>query len=213
MSSPLAQQPIECLDAIALEIDKAKDLLSLSLTCKALYSLVFDRHLRFRVISCRLEDPGSVQVWDLLARNKSLARSVRILKIDPNAMDGRPDYVIPLDKDSELPELRPDSGVWGKETRRRRRGRRGTRIILNYFLPALRHMTRLMSFSWKLGVTQDRRIFHGDLQGLQVKIYDALNSCKHLRSITIGPWYNVEETFFEVCHSRIGMTVYSYIYP
>ena len=194
-SSPLEQQPIECLDAIAHEIDKTKDLLSLSLTCKALYSLVSYRHFRFRVISCRLEDPSPVQVWDLLARNKALARSVRVLQIRPDAGKGGSHHILPLD------DMDP-----GPNMKKRKKGKRrlsgyecSAMIILDHFIPALKQMTRLMSFSWRLDHRQDRRIFHHDPQGLQIKICDALNSCKNLRSIAIGEyWHNIEKTFFGV---------------
>jgi len=198
MASSLAQQPIECLDAIALEIDKAKDILSLSLTCKALYSLVFYRHLRFRVIACRLGHQSSLEVWDLLARNKSLARSVRVLDIRLDAMNGGPRQIIPLD--SEKSKQGPHTK---KRTKRKRKGRlspyeRCATGILDYFIPALRQMTRLASFSW-----HPENVFHDDPQNLQAKICDALNSCKNLQRISIRPhWCNIEEVFFKARHSQ-----------
>ena len=117
MFSPLEQQLIECLDAIALEIDKTMDLLSLSLTCKALYSLVSYRHLRFRVISCRLKDPGPIQVWELLARNKALARSVRVLRIRPDAGKCGSHHILPLD-DRNSEALGPNMKKKRKRNRR-----------------------------------------------------------------------------------------------
>jgi hypothetical protein len=134
--SSLKQQPIECLDAIAHEIDKTKDLLSLSLTCKALYSLVSYRHLRFRAISCRLEE-----VWDLLARNKALGRSVQVLQIRPDAGKGGSHHILPLDDMNPGPNMKRKKGKWrllGYE--------RSAMIILDHFIPALKQMTRLDVF-------------------------------------------------------------------
>jgi len=193
MASPLAQQPIECLDAIALEIDKAKDILSLSLTCKALYSLVFYRHLRFRVIACRLGRQSSLEVWDLLARNKYLARSVRVLEIRLDAVNGSRRHIIPLDSESK------------EKTKRKRKGRLSTyelyaTRILDYFIPALRQMTRLTSFSWN---PENVSILRDDPQNLQGKICDVLNLCKNLQRISMRSYCcNIEEVFFKARHPQ-----------
>ncbi|KAF8290483.1 hypothetical protein DL93DRAFT_2174191 [Clavulina sp. PMI_390] len=117
----ILQQPVECLDTIALEVDTTKDLLSLALTCKALHAL------------------------DLLARDKTLARSVRVLKLQP-IVSTDPRFLIPLEKD--------DVSIRPKVPKSQRAPRRSpyellADVVENHFAPALGNMTRLHTFSWR----------------------------------------------------------------
>lgn len=191
-------QPIESLDAIALEIDAAKDLLSLSLTCKVLYDIVYYRHLRFRVISCRLEDWRSIEVWDLLARDKALARSVRVLQLQPLGVSD-PRFLIPFDtKDSR--------GICQKSTRN---AQAQALPVLEYeryadalahLKSALKNMSRLASFTWKSQHPWSRRgdSFRQDPKNVMAQVWKALNECSDIRVLNIGhDWYK-DDVFFEV---------------
>lgn len=70
VSRMLRDLRFDCLDEITLEIDSTKNLLVLCLASKTLYELVYERHLQFRHISCRLEVRESVVIWKLLAGDK-----------------------------------------------------------------------------------------------------------------------------------------------
>ncbi|KAF8308882.1 hypothetical protein DL93DRAFT_2231313 [Clavulina sp. PMI_390] len=145
LHATILQQSVETLDAIALEIDKASDLLSLGLTCKAFYALVSPRHIRFRVIRARLEDRRLLPVWDLLARDKTLARNVRVLDIQPTASTN-PRFLIPFDKGLISASRRISKS---RKISRASRYNMLAHVVENHFAPALTNMTRLISFSWK----------------------------------------------------------------
>ena len=71
-------QPTEILDAILFHVDSRNDLLNIGLACKRLHSVVFPRHIDYRVIRCKV---SSISVWNHLIVHKSLARNVRNLEI------------------------------------------------------------------------------------------------------------------------------------
>lgn len=134
------------LAAVALEIDSTKHLLALCLASKALYALAYERHLRFRRISCRLEDPKSLAVWKLLAGDKSLARSVRVLILQP---------LSPSDPRCTIPRIKTNSSLssnsaWQDGTHETfGRLKKATWVITKFLAPALQNMSRLKEFYWR----------------------------------------------------------------
>lgn len=84
----LSSLPVETLEDILSEIDLPVDLLQLALTCSLLVSLIIPRHLYYRVIHHTIE--GGSHIWEALAKDKDLARNVRVLELGrPNAGPSR----------------------------------------------------------------------------------------------------------------------------
>ncbi|KAF8308881.1 hypothetical protein DL93DRAFT_2231312 [Clavulina sp. PMI_390] len=195
----ILQQPVESLDAIALEIDTAKDLLSLALSCKALHALVYARHLRFRVISARLEDRKLLPVWDLLARDKTLARSVRVLDLQPLAHTD-PRFLIPLAKEEvlALPTVSKS-----KKTPKRPPYELLADVVENHFAPALSNMSRLLNFSWKevhhpyIFVKGSKGSQSFDGRDVLQQIWHALNHARTLRRVSIIQKRHLGDGFFK----------------
>ncbi|KAF8308892.1 hypothetical protein DL93DRAFT_1809638 [Clavulina sp. PMI_390] len=200
-SSPIEEQPVEALDAIALEIDNARDLLNLALTCKSLYALVYFRHLRFRVISGRLGDWRLVDVWELIARDKTLGRSVRVLDLHPLAYtDTR--FIIPLDTN----RVKRRSSKFPKKERPVRGKRSPYETIadvVQHFVPALANMTRLLSLSWREDGPFDMFRINGSFDPLSMlpKLWEGVNGCLSLVRLAICSGPNLNSTFFQVDHA------------
>ncbi|KAF8308893.1 hypothetical protein DL93DRAFT_1809370 [Clavulina sp. PMI_390] len=204
--APILEQPVESLDAIALEIDRAHDLLSLALTCQALYTLVYFRHLRFRVISGRLEDWRLTDVWDMIARDKTLGRSVRVLDIHPLAFsDAR--FIIPLDENKN--KKRPDKGPKKQRAPKLNPYDALAEIIVDHFIPALRNMSRLRSFSLEessalMFSTGDE--YWGTLQidskALLPQMWEAVQSCSSLNRLLVDISRQPDHSFFETVRNE-----------
>ncbi|KAF8308023.1 hypothetical protein DL93DRAFT_2171379 [Clavulina sp. PMI_390] len=184
--------PPEVFEAICIEIDKAKDLLSLALACKACQSLILARHLRFRVISCRLEDAYMVPTWDILATDKVLARNVRVLDFQPLAHnDSR--HVVPF----SLPiSLKSDPIT--REIMKRKESER-LDAVLKHFVPALANMSRLVSFSWRCDFKNGPwRMDEFDPHDRLRLMWRALSLCPDLTHFFAErPFY--QDAFFESC--------------
>ncbi|KAF8308887.1 hypothetical protein DL93DRAFT_1809518 [Clavulina sp. PMI_390] len=198
--SPIEEQPVEALDAIALEIDNARDLLNLALTCRSLHALVYFRHLRFRVISGRLGDWRLVDVWDLIARDKTLGRSVRVLDLHPLAYTD-PRFIIPLDAN----RVKRREFKLSKKERAALVKRSPYEIIsdvVHHLVPALANMTRLLSFSWREDGPGGMFIVRGALDPLSMlpKLWEGVNGCSNLDqlSICLGP--RLDNSFFRMVH-------------
>lgn len=201
----ILKQSTESLDAIAQEIDAAKDLLSLSLTCKALYAIVFYRHLRFRIISCQLDDWRSLEIWNLLAQDKALARSVRVLELQPLGTADR-QILIPLDaKDSKTQEnsarnVRSTSELSEYELYAQ---------ALAHLVPALENLSRLTSFTWKTHTIRGPMldVFRHDPKHAMGLVWSALNKCRYVHSLHIEhDWYQ-GTSFFEVNNLAQGFEI------
>lgn len=205
-TSLILEQPIECLDAIALEIDAAKDLLALSLTCKALHALVFYRHLRFRVISCRVEDSRSIEVWDLLAQDRALARSVRVLELHPVAYVD-PRHIIPFKPSARSKR----SGKIAKKAKANSEPLSMYELLADavtaHLIPALRNMSRLVAFTWGSGRSQNHcPLFTGvgfDPQDIMSQIWPALNKCTNISRLAIQQPSCQGTSFFQVIQRRL----------
>lgn len=76
--SVLLTQPIELLEEILSHVDRPKDLLSLALASRSLYTTIIPHHLDFRDIRC---DPQRKGLWASLAQQPHLARSIRRLEL------------------------------------------------------------------------------------------------------------------------------------
>ncbi|OCB85043.1 hypothetical protein A7U60_g8000 [Sanghuangporus baumii] len=74
----LTRQPTENLDEIASYVDSKRDLLSLALSCKRMYGVIFPRHFEYRVIRCKI---SNIAVWSYFANSRALASNVRRLEI------------------------------------------------------------------------------------------------------------------------------------
>ncbi|KAF8308889.1 hypothetical protein DL93DRAFT_1809454 [Clavulina sp. PMI_390] len=196
--SPIEEQPVEALDAIALEIDNARDLLNLALTCKSLHALVYFRHLRFRVISGRLGDWRLVDVWDLIARDKTLGRSVRVLDLHPLAYTD-PRFIIPLDAN----RVRRRS-VKSSKKEQRTRGKRSPyetiADVIQHFVPALANMTRLLSLSWREDGPSDMFTINGTFDPLSMlpNLWEGVNGCSSLDRLAIHSGPSLNNTFFQM---------------
>ncbi|TFK84030.1 hypothetical protein K466DRAFT_602354 [Polyporus arcularius HHB13444] len=129
----LARQPTEILDAIAFHIDGKRDLLSLALSCKRLYSIVFPRHFEYRVIKCKA---SALSVWNHLVVHRSLARNVRRVEIlDERA--GEAEQAVPSDimtTDTDMESTDDELALHDKQER--------------FVVSALGRMTALQSFKW-----------------------------------------------------------------
>ncbi|KAF8308888.1 hypothetical protein DL93DRAFT_1809485 [Clavulina sp. PMI_390] len=196
--SPIEEQPIEALDAIALEIDNARDLLNLALTCKSLHALVYFRHLRFRVISGRLGDWRLVEVWDLIARDKTLGRSVRVLDLHPLAYTD-PRFIIPLDtnrvKRQQLKLSKKERAALVKRT-----PYEIIADVVEHFVPALANMTRLISFSWREDGPREMFVVGRTLDPLSMlrKLWEGVNGCSNLERLSIRSGPHVDNSFFKM---------------
>ncbi|KAI0695039.1 hypothetical protein BC835DRAFT_1273840 [Cytidiella melzeri] len=128
----LTRQPTELLDAIVFHVDAKRDLLSLALSCKRMYSIVFPRHYDYRVIKAKV---SSLRLWNHLIVNKSLARNVRLLEIlDERATQPE---LLPTDilgTDTDLESTDDELGLHSKQER--------------FLSSALARMSTLRSFTW-----------------------------------------------------------------
>ncbi|KAI0088925.1 hypothetical protein BDY19DRAFT_1041748 [Irpex rosettiformis] len=128
----LTRQPTELLDAIVLQIDSKRDLLSLALSCKHMHSIVFPRHYDYRVIKAKV---SSLRLWNYLIVNRSLARNVRVLEI-LDERDTGPE-LLPTDilgTDTDLESTDDELGLHAKQER--------------FLSSALSRMTMLQAFMW-----------------------------------------------------------------
>ncbi|TDL22004.1 hypothetical protein BD410DRAFT_789087 [Rickenella mellea] len=128
----ITRQPTEILDAISFHIDAKRDLLSLGLSCKRMYDVVFPRHFEYRVVRCKI---SSISVWNHMTVHRSLAQNVRRLEI----MDERASHPIVapssiLATDTDLESSDDELGMHDKQER--------------FLLAALAKMTALESFVW-----------------------------------------------------------------
>ena len=128
----LTRQPTEILDSIVFYVDSRRDLLSLGLSCRRMYSVIFPRHFDYRTIKCKVR---SISVWNHLIVHRSLARNVRNLEIlDERSTDTE---VLPpgiLTSDTDLESSDDELGLHDKQER--------------YLVSALTKMSALQSFSW-----------------------------------------------------------------
>lgn len=194
----ILKQPVESLDAIILEIDAARDLLSLSLTCQALYAIVQSRHLHFRVISCRLEDWRSIEVWDLLAHDKTLARSVRVLQLQPLGIYD-PRFLIPLSVKRCMRERRSRSNK-AQASASSVSGYERYADAITHLIPALKNMSRLISFTWTTRMIKDPLLdaFFRDPKDIMGQVWTALSGCREIRILQVQhDWYQ-GKSFYEV---------------
>ncbi|KAF8521703.1 hypothetical protein JB92DRAFT_2890357 [Gautieria morchelliformis] len=81
--SPLLRLPLEIIELIVLKVIGLSDLLSLSLTCRVLASILFSGHIQYHTVRASI---GCVDTWKHLIRNRTYARSVRHLEIIPDTM-------------------------------------------------------------------------------------------------------------------------------
>lgn len=128
----LIRQPTENLDEIVSYIDSKRDLLSLALSCKRMFSIVFPRHFEYRVIRCKI---SNIAVWSHFASNYVLAANVRCLEILDERTAEAP--CIPSDilaSDTELESSDDELTMHAKQGR--------------LFASALSKMTRLTAFVW-----------------------------------------------------------------
>lgn len=128
----ITRQPTEVLDSIIFHVDSKRDLLSLSLSCRRMYDVIFPRHFQYRVIKCKV---SSISIWNHLILNRALAKNVRKLEI----LDERSvvPLVVPpgvLTSDTDLESADDELGLHDKQER--------------YLVSALTKMTALTSFSW-----------------------------------------------------------------
>ncbi|KAH7100285.1 hypothetical protein BKA62DRAFT_706582 [Auriculariales sp. MPI-PUGE-AT-0066] len=99
----LSQQPNETLDRVAFYIPNQRDLLSLALCSKRLYSIIFPRHFPYRTVNCKLSNKA---VWDHFIAHPMLACNVRRLEIMPECA---------MDKEIVPPEL-PQTAAPGQKS-------------------------------------------------------------------------------------------------
>ncbi|KAH8826994.1 hypothetical protein DL96DRAFT_1605114 [Flagelloscypha sp. PMI_526] len=101
----LCKLPKELQDEIVSALELHRDLVSLALSCQALYNLVVPRHSEYRILRVRHAVPA---VWAHLARRKDLARNIRLVSIckrsDYTSTDHWPSKLIDKEKD-EKPEF------------------------------------------------------------------------------------------------------------
>ncbi|KAF8515668.1 hypothetical protein JB92DRAFT_2914165 [Gautieria morchelliformis] len=76
--TPLLRLPLEIIDLIVLNVVGLLTLLSLSLTCRVLASILFSSHIQYHTVRAPI---GCVDTWKHLIRNHTYARSVRHLEI------------------------------------------------------------------------------------------------------------------------------------
>ena len=128
----ITRQPTEVLDSIIFHVDSKRDLLSLSLSCRRMYDVIFPRHFQYRVIKCKV---SSISIWNHLIVNRALAMNVRRLDIiDERSVEP---FVVPsgiLTSDTDLESTDDELGLHDKHGR--------------YLVSALTKMTSLVSFSW-----------------------------------------------------------------
>ncbi|KIY44226.1 hypothetical protein FISHEDRAFT_21472, partial [Fistulina hepatica ATCC 64428] len=128
----ITRQPTEILDVITSFLESKGDLLALSLSCRRMYDVVFERHLHYRLIRAKI---SSLSVWHHLFVHKSLARNVRQLEIiDERSSES---VLVPpciLTSDTDLESTDDELGLHEKQER--------------FFVSALGQMTQLITFSW-----------------------------------------------------------------
>ena len=128
----LLRQPTELLDDIIFQLNSKRDLLSLALTCRRMYDVIFPRHFEYRVVRAKV---SSISLWNHLIVNRSLARNVRVLEIvDERYSDS---LVVPSDiltTDTDLESSDDELGMHAKQER--------------YLVSALTRMTCLDKFIW-----------------------------------------------------------------
>ncbi|KAL5521723.1 hypothetical protein ACEPAF_2471 [Sanghuangporus sanghuang] len=156
----LTRQPTENLDEIAPYVDSKRDLLSLALSCKRMYGVIFPRHFEYRVIRCKI---SNIAVWSYFANSRALASNVRRLEI----LDERSTEIprIPSDilaSDTELESSDDELGLHHKQGR--------------LFSSALSKMTRLTTFVWSC---------NHSLISLD-KIWSTLLKCQSLKMIEVN---------------------------
>ncbi|KAF8498875.1 hypothetical protein BU17DRAFT_102920 [Hysterangium stoloniferum] len=79
----LKDEVYELQDLIASFISLPKDLLSLALTCRTLYTLIVPDHLEFRHVYC---DPRKLHVWEALLSRPRLTARLRSLILLKNSI-------------------------------------------------------------------------------------------------------------------------------
>jgi hypothetical protein len=81
VNGSLLHFPLEIIELIVLNIVGLSNLLSLSLTCRVLASIILPRHLRYHTVRASL---AQADIWKHLIRNRTCARNVRQLEIVPD---------------------------------------------------------------------------------------------------------------------------------
>jgi hypothetical protein len=128
----LTRQPTEILDAIVFYVDSKRDLLSLALSCRRMYGIVFPRHFDYRTIKSKV---SSISVWNHLIVHRSLARNVRRLEIlDERSTESETHPPGISTSETDLESSDDELGFHDKQER--------------YLISALTKMSALQSFYW-----------------------------------------------------------------
>ncbi|KAF8519434.1 hypothetical protein JB92DRAFT_3112397 [Gautieria morchelliformis] len=146
--SPLLHLPLEIIELIVLNVVGLSNLLSLSLTCRVLASILFSGHIQYHTVRAPI---GCVDIWKHLIRNHTYARNVRHLEIISN-LTRAPSSFRPV---KFLEDRVPDNGQYPPDPPspsnqrlsklERKMWREGFLVI------ALRGMSNLRSFAWLRG--------------------------------------------------------------
>ena len=161
-----------------------------------------------------MEDPKSTAIWELLQRDRSLAKSVRVLELE-SLSPNDPRTRIPLISTSERPDnhppiLSPKAAVAATKVKPKRQEpqnfpypfppqnspetTRNNRVLREYFVGALRNMERLSEFKWKT----PRIDFGKDEAEL---VWEALSGQQCLRKLNVRIWWpcqNLQDAFSKV---------------
>lgn len=186
--------PLELVAAIASLIDKRADLVALASTCKR-YAILLKTQLEYFHIRVIPEDEFGL--WELLSKDKFLARSVRVLELVAHQHDSIVSryYKLPPDPPLRIPPyitekpLDPPLEDEDEDEDEKTEEDALTEIVLS----AIKNMTNLTTFGYAALVDQFNESFCEDL-------WRTLGQCQSLRNVTLreivedptGLWNHLE---------------------